>query len=598
MNAIVTYSKAGATLAIKLLQLGFKADIYTPESGESQTAEELAATLFEQYQCIVYIGALGICVRAIAPSIKSKKTDPAVVNIDVNGRYVQPVLSGHIGGANTVASDLSRLLGATPIITTVSDSTDRWSLDLLPGRFGWTLEPNNNLTHLMAAFVNNEPTALLLEVRDEGTRFLEATLPENVQVFYRIDDFTPSSFQVILAITPFIRPLGDNVLCFRPKVLQVGVGCQRGLSPSLFDELLTNELQRCGLSPLSIATIGSIDIKKDEEAFTSFASSHNIPFSISDGITLGHYHVPNPSERVESEVGCKGVAEASAMHLSNNELLVEKTKMVADGKHFTFAVAITRRNERKGFVEIVGAGPGDPQLVTVRGKELLQIADLILYAGSLVPKELTDYARAGCVVRSSADMDLYDQVNLMEEYYRKGLLIVRLHTGDPCIYGAIQEQMNLMDQRAMDYRITPGVSSFQAAAAALQSQFTIPEEVQTIILTRGEGRTPMPDREQLRNLARSQSTMCIYLSAAIAGKIEAELLEHYPPETPVAVCYKLTWKEEKIWRCTLATLEQTVKENNLSMTTLIVVGKAIDNRSGESKLYDKSFAHAFRGEKR
>jgi precorrin-4 C11-methyltransferase len=191
-------------------------------------------------------------------------------------------------------------------------------------------------------------------------------------------------------------------------------------------------------------------------------------------------------------------------------------------------------------------------------------------------------------------MDLQQQVDLMEEYYRKGLLIVRLHTGDPCIYGAIQEQMSLMDQRGMSYRITPGVSSFQAAAAALQSQFTIPEEVQTIILTRGEGRTPVPEREQLRNLARSQSTMCIYLSASLAGKIEQELLEHYPPETPVAVCYKLTWKEEKIYRCTLSTLEQTVKENNLSMTTLIVVGKAIDNRQGESKLYDRNFSHAFR----
>jgi len=245
-------------------------------------------------------------------------------------------------------------------------------------------------------------------------------------------------------------------------------------------------------------------------------------------------------------------------------------------------------------VEIVGAGPGDPELVSVKGKRMLQAADYILYAGSLVPRELTQYAKPGCVVESSAGMDLMTQMEHMKPFYDRGLFVVRLHTGDPCIYGAIQEQMNIMDQWEWRYHITPGISSFQAAAAALKSQFTIPEEVQSIVLTRGEGRTPMPEREQLHNLAASQSTMCIYLSAAIAIKVQKELLTHYPPETPVAVCYKLTWKDEKIYRCTLETLAKTVEDNNLKMTTLIVVGKAIDNRSGFSKLYDRSFTHEFR----
>jgi precorrin-4 C11-methyltransferase len=292
--------------------------------------------------------------------------------------------------------------------------------------------------------------------------------------------------------------------------------------------------------------------------------------------------------------GSAGVAEASAMHLANNTLLIEKTKGKAGDKNFTYAVAIDQRFERKGVVEIVGAGPGDPELISVKGKRMLQAADYILYAGSLVPRELTEYAKPGCVVESSAGMDLMTQMESMKRFYDRGLLIVRLHTGDPCIYGAIQEQMNIMDQWGWQYHITPGISSFQAAAAALKSQFTIPEEVQSIVLTRGEGRTPVPDREQLHKLAESQSTMCIYLSVAIAIKVQQELLTHYPPQTPVAVCYKLTWKDEKIYRCTLEKLAQTVEENNLKMTTLIVVGKAIDNRSGFSKLYDRSFTHEFR----
>ena len=187
-----------------------------------------------------------------------------------------------------------------------------------------------------------------------------------------------------------------------------------------------------------------------------------------------------------------------------------------------------------------------------------------------------------------------EQFALMKEFYDRGALVVRLHTGDPCIYGAIQEQMAFFDRHGMSYHITPGISSFQAAAAALRSQFTIPEKVQTIILTRGEGHTPMPEREQLHKLAQSRSTMCIYLSAAIVDDVQRELLMAYPPETPVAACYKLTWKEERIYRGVLADLARIVHDNRLSLTTLLVVGDAIDNRKGLSRLYDHNFKHLFR----
>ena len=191
-------------------------------------------------------------------------------------------------------------------------------------------------------------------------------------------------------------------------------------------------------------------------------------------------------------------------------------------------------------------------------------------------------------------MDLEQQFTLMKDFYDRGLFVVRLHTGDPCIYGAIQEQMAFFDKYGMRYHITPGISSFQAAAAALRSQFTIPEKVQSIILTRGGGRTPMPEKEQLHKLAQSQSTMCIYLSAAIVEQVQEELLQAYPPETPVAACYKLTWKEEKIYRGQLKDLARIVRDNNLTLTTLLVVGDAIDNRQGLSRLYAHEFKHLFR----
>ena len=271
------------------------------------------------------------------------------------------------------------------------------------------------------------------------------------------------------------------------------------------------------------------------------------------------------------------------------------------GSQWTLAVAMDKDFIRCGHVEIVGAGPGDPELVSVRGKRFLQHADLILYAGSLVPRELTHYAKEGAMVRSSASMNLEEQCELMKKYTDRGKLVVRLHTGDPCIFGAIQEQMSFLEANGISYHITPGISSFLAAAAELRSQFTIPERCQTIILTRGEGRTPMPEREKLHLLARSRSTMCIFLSAALVDDVQAQLLQEYPPKTPVAVCHHLTWRDQKIWRGQLSHLVNLVKDNNLTLTTMIVVGEAVGNitplsplHSHRSKLYDKNFTHLYR----
>jgi len=583
---IITHSDKGQMLAERLVTSEFEAKIVrSPKDYE---------TLWKENEALVFIGALGICVREIAPFLKDKKTDPAVINIDANSQFVQPVVSGHVGGANQLAEEIAGMLGATPVITTVSDTSGLWALDLLSKKHNWTMECQGNLTQLMAAFVNGKRTALLLDVRDKGTLFMETSAPQHVDVFFKAENVHADDYSVVLCVTPFMHKFGKKAIYYRPKVLHLGLGCQRDLPFAEFEKELLARLQIQNISPASIVSLGSVDLKANETAFLELSKKWNLELKTFDGEILSKYAIPNPSEKVSEVTGSYSVAEASAIHLSGNNLLIEKTKAKAGKKHFTLALAINSQNERKGFVEFVGAGPGDPELVSVRGKRFLQSADMILYAGSLVPKELTHYAKAGCVVKSSAGMDLNTQIETMQLFYERGLFVVRLHTGDPCIYGAIQEQMAVMDKLEWSYHITPGISSFQAAAAALKSQFTIPEEVQTIILTRGEGRTPMPDREQLHKLAKSQSTMCLFLSASLAKKIEKDLLEHYPPETPVAVCYKLTWKDEKIFRCKLVDLAKTVEENNLKMTTMIVVGKAIDNRSGVSKLYDREFTHAFR----
>ena len=241
-------------------------------------------------------------------------------------------------------------------------------------------------------------------------------------------------------------------------------------------------------SPEAIQHLATIDLKKDEPLLHELAATLHLTPEIYTSADLADVEVANPSKKVHEVTGVWGVAESTARYAASlGSLVLEKQKgMLHSGNDFTFALAVERSAERRGHIEIIGAGPGDPDLISIRGRQWLEIADLILYAGSLVPRALTLCAKPGATVRSSADMNLEEQFALMKEFYDKGLLVARLHTGDPCIYGAIQEQMAFFDAYGMSYHITPGISSFQAAAAELRSQFTIPEKTQTIILTRGE----------------------------------------------------------------------------------------------------------------
>lgn len=549
---------------------------------------------WNDFDAFIFIGAMGICVRTIAPYINDKHTDPAVICIDSLGKQVISVLSGHVGGANELTNLIANILTATPVITTQSDLSGWWPLDTIGERFNWqTLHATNPA---IFAFVNQKPTALLLDIHDEGTNYLERTLPPHVTIVNDISDVSSDKFElaIIVSYKHYESIKGVIMLQYVPKVLTVGIGLAHHAQP--VEDILNDINQLMVTSELEASAIkkyATIDLKADEPVVKYLqAKDTEVVFYTAD--ELSKVDVPTPSETVAAHVGTPSVCEAAAILGSNNgKLIIQKVK----GQNWTAAFAIDYallRAPKHGHIEIVGAGPGDPDLVSVRGRKMLEKADLILYAGSLVPKELTECHKPGATVLSSASMALEEQVELMKRFYDEGKFIVRLHTGDPCIFGAIQEQMNYFDHWGMSYHITPGISSFLAAAAELRSQFTIPERVQTIILTRGEGRTPMPEKEKLHLLAKSQSTMCIFLSAAIVDEVQKELLMEYPDDTPVAACYHLTWKDQRIYRGVLKDLAKIVKDNNLTLTTMLVVGDAIDNRQGLSELYNKQFTHLFR----
>lgn len=596
-TAIIVISEASISMAKTLKQELPESEIVSTIANADcrhiPALQEAVPQLFRDSDALIFIGAMGICVRAIAPCIEDKKTDPAVLCVDSTGRYVISVLSGHVGGANGLTQYVAGILGAEPVITTRSDRTGLWALDTLGKKYDWQAIPSENcdMNHLISLFVDCAPTALLLDIRDEGTAQLEHTLPSHVDVFYNFKDIDTGKYRLLLLVTPYLyETSGMQALYYVPKVLHMGMGLARNAGPkNAVITRLMNTLLEANIIPAAIRTISSIEEKKHEEVLKLLADAYELHLYTAS--QLSQVDVPTPSEVVDKYMGTPSVSEASALLTAGGgPLILPKQKC----ENFTVAIALDSAAVRQGHIEIVGAGPGDPELISVRGRRFLEEADLILYAGSLVPHELTECAKAGATIRSSAPMTLEEQFALMKDFYDRGQLVVRLHTGDPCIYGAIQEQMNFFDRYGMRYHITPGISSFQAAAAALQSQFTIPEKVQTIILTRGEGRTPMPEKEKLSLLARSQSTMCIFLSAGVIDQVQQELLEHYPPTTPVAVCYHLTWKDERIYRGELKDLAQIVKENNLTLTTMIVVGDAIDNREGLSRLYSHQFKHLFR----
>ena len=569
--AVIQISEAGKEIA-SMLQRELKAKIIS---------RTMVGKEWKKFDAFIFIGAMGICVRTIAPFVNDKHEDPAVICVDSMGLNAISVLSGHIGGANDLAREVAGIIGAREVITTQSDNAGNWAI-----------ASDDDMNKCIYAFVNREPTALLMEICDEGTDYLEKTLPEHVTVVKSLEEVDPKKFKLVILVTPYnlCAPYGVLELHFVPMIASLGFGLASHPDDyeDIYDEI-DETMSQIGVLPC-YKRYCTIDVKQDEEFCAMLVDDLGEELVFYTAEQLAKVEVPNPSKTVQKHVGTPSVCEAAAILGANNgKLIVPKVK----GRNWTAALAIDYKylREKHGHIEIVGAGPGDPDLVSVRGRKMLERADLILYAGSLVPKALTECHKPG---RSSADMALEEQCELMKKFYDEGKFIVRLHTGDPCIFGAIQEQMAFFDANHMEYHITPGISSFLAAAAELQSQFTIPERCQTIILTRGEGRTPMPEKEQLHLLAKSQSTMCIFLSASIVDDVQRELLQEYPEDTPVAACYHLTWPDQKIYRGKLKDLAKIVHDNKLTLTTMLVVGEAIDNRQGLSELYSKHFTHLFR----
>ena len=305
--------------------------------------------------------------------------------------------------------------------------------------------------------------------------------------------------------------------------------------------------------------------------------------------------------------GCEGVAPETIQGMLDCVSCDEMLRLLPQDKRKAVLGRLTVRiqknlhyrageeyKETKNMVHFVGAGCGAVDLITVRGARLLSEADVVIYAGSLVNPELLNYCKPGCEIHNSAKMTLAETTAVIVKAEAEGKTTVRLHTGDSSIYGAVREQFDELIPLGIEYDVTPGVSAFCGAAASLKQEFTLPEVSQTVIITRQSGKTLVPEKESIRSLAAHRATMCLYLSTRLTEQLQQELLEGgYPGSTPVAIVFKASWPDERIYHCTVDTLHKTVTENDLTRTSLIIVGDCMGEKYAKSYLYDPSYDRPF-----
>jgi precorrin-4 C11-methyltransferase len=565
------------------------------------------ARLFSRYDQLVFFLATGAVTRLIAPHLADKTTDPGVVAVDEAGQFVVAVLSGHKGGANALARTVAGYLGATPVITTASDVIGGLSLDMLEERFGWAAEPIARLKTAALALVNGESVAIIQEVGSRGSWLDTLGLPTHVTFVRQVAQLPTQRFHSVVWITDrLVTDLhgleAERILWYRPRSLVLGVGCERGIPVEALADGLATFLHQAHVAPASIAALASLDRKADEAAILTLAQRHGWQTYFYAAAELAHVPgMARPSQVVERCVGTPGVAEPAALRAARAErLLIEKQVVTStlSSKRMTFALARSAAYDERpgalGKVTFIGAGPGDPDLLTIKARNVLGRADVVIYAGSLIPEAILHHAPATATLHNSAPLTLEEVLALLRTAVRSGKEVVRLHSGDLSLYSALQEQLAWLEAESIAYEVIPGISAFQAAAAALHSELTIPEVVQTVILTRGEGQTPMPTQESLASLAAHHASLCLFLSARLSRKVQAQLLTAYPPETPVAIVYRVSWPDEKILVTELQHLHQTIREQKLTRTTLILVGQAIGARRNRSRLYDATHAHIFR----
>lgn len=431
MIQIIYVTDAGRAIAQRLLSELHEAHILP--------AKAFASNTFSRNEALIFVGPTETCMRTVAPFLKTKRTDPNVISVDDAGNYVISLLNGRFCGADNLAHRVSRILGSVPIFSSESNEEGFWGLDTLAHHFGWQEEHRDGrMNHIVFHFVNGRPTVLKLDVMGgRGVDYLKRSKPEHVAFFDA--DAKVETDSLLIAVSPFWNPTDRQFaksILYRPPVLHLGIDCIRESPAGELPWKILDLLHQHNLSEKSIATIDTTAQNANEMPIQSLMMA--FPWAKLTTHDIGG-DVKNVCEACVSDYG---------------PILMERQEL---DEVCTVSVSILREAQLGGHVEYVGAGPGDPDLVSVRGMQFLQQADLILYPSATVSEQLTHYAKKGCMVRSTDNLKPQEVLPLMQEYYRKGLRIVRLLAGDPATNPAFAEEKPLLEQEDMRYHVTPGI---------------------------------------------------------------------------------------------------------------------------------------------
>ncbi|MCY4418335.1 MAG: precorrin-4 C(11)-methyltransferase [Cytophagales bacterium] len=604
---VLSLSSQACTLGKSLIKDLPKARLFStcknlqdPQIIEISSVKSLMKKTFYEADIWVFICSIGICVRSIAPFLRNKKTDPPILHLSENGQYLQSIIGAHQHILQETLAELSQRVQARILPSTSSQEKHVWNLDTLAKTFGWKEKKTHPTPKLLSQFLEQKPTLLITEIKDPGVSYLEKTLPKFVDLRHSSLNLITSPYQLCLYVG-YQRPKFDiPTWSFYPPCLVLGSGCTRDIPAPTFITELKKLIRQHGISWESLSMLGTLDAKSKEKAYLQICQEEGWELKGIPASTLSSYPVPNPSSRVLKKVNTPSVSEAAVAHLiQEHSWIIPKQKKKIKTQHFfTYAIGLLPQYKRQGYIVIIGAGVGEDML-SLRGKAWLDQAEAVLYAGSLIPESTLQHIPDQAEKLDSASLSLEEQQEKISQWYGEGKCIVRLHSGDPSIYGAIQEQIIFFERENMSYEIIPGISAFQMAAARLKSELTLPERSQTIVLSRGEGKTPMPKTEKLENIAALRATLCLFLSAPLAKKIQTQLLKHYPPDTPLAVLYKIGEPEEKVHRSRLQELAELIKKHKYRRTTLIIIGEAIGKRvPTRSRLYHPQHYHIHRKKKK
>jgi len=598
--SIVSVTKKGTALGQRLRALWPESQLHAPAKFlvEPETTErpydvtvgEVVEKLFNEDRPLALIMATGIAVRAIAPHLKHKTADPAVVVLDERGENVISLLSGHIGGANTLAQKIGALVGALPVVTTASDVSHGIAPDTLAARYGWQVEPGSDLTGLAAALVNGDPVGVL---QDSGESDWQSTLSGNATVYRTVESLTQGRVSARMIITNRVVELdpGAPWVIFRPRNLIIGLGCNRGTAAGEISRAIDIVLGKNGLSPLSIASLASVDLKKDEPGLLEYSKTHEIPLQFYPAGKLAEVTVPSgPSGYALAATGTPSVAEAAALLASGADgLLVEKQ---AVGGQVTVAVAaMAPAAPAKGKLTVVGIGPGDLADMSFRARQAIDEAEVVV--GYKMYLDLIRPLLAGKTLLSSGMTKEVDRTQEAVKEAGAGKKVALISSGDAGIYGMAGLAFEVAAEMgiAPEIEVVPGISAVSAAASLLGA----PLMTDFCTISLSDYLTDWPKIEKrLESAAKADFVIALYNPKSRKRPHQLEkavsiILTHRDNKTPTGIVSDAYRPEQTV---AITDLENLIKQD-VSMTSVVIIGNSqtqvIGGRMITSRGYQKKY---------